>query len=163
LGLIELSLKIKFIPIGGGPEERISNGGFQTGDFTDWSTTGSPIIMDDFCCVGEAPSWYCCLFTGIGDAVEQTLAIDTPVNDVIDFLFQVWGGDPAGQTLRCVVTYTDASSDTHDFTNLSLECQELDMKPYLTAGKTIDKVKFIWQAVTANGDFITIDGISLTV
>lgn len=94
--------------------------------------------------------------------IEQTLETEIAVNCVD--IFECWV-HPAGtvedpNNFRLIVTYTDDSTSTHVFDDLvfSVEWQHLNLKPYLTSGKTIQKIKFIEESGTS---YIAVDDVSL--
>lgn len=135
--------------------EMIENGGFEDGlnnwnhDLGAWlfgfGHTGS-----DACELDEAVGW-----------IEQTLTSETLVACVTTF--ECWFYPERFSCcnhFKLIVTYTDDSTSEHLFNEYQYddEWHLLNLKPYLTAGKTIKKIRF----EESNG-FSAVDDISMIV
>jgi hypothetical protein len=93
------------IQVGG--VEKVTNGGFETGDFTGWTTSGNANIQGS----GAHSGTYCVLL-GLGAAnVSQTLNLGGKASS-----FTLWSKRntpcPTYGNLRVVITYTDNSTTT---------------------------------------------------
>jgi len=134
--------------------EQISNGGWEN-DWTDWTHDGFSISTSDPH-GGAKHLWgYSVLCY-----VEQTLATSIKVSQVDSFVIWVkcggyFGGLP-DFTLK--VYYTDATS-TSDNIAMAEAWTEIDLIGYLTAGKTIEKIRIEYHNSNWWGQF---DDISLT-
>jgi hypothetical protein len=77
----------------------VSNGGFETGDFTDWSLTGNSTSFDGVSCPGAAfvPEGNCEAFfgpVGSDDTLSQNVTTGANVGNYVSFYFASDGGTP---------------------------------------------------------------------
>lgn len=137
--------------------EQITNGRFETGDFTGW-TIHSGMVSDPeiatSCGHGDPPynGTYCCSFGNGGDwygaYIEQEPIKDVPTRCVEEFYFYKYGSHPvsppAGSKTKITIFYSDDTTtivnhETSDANDLTWE--KIDLKPYLEAEKTITKIR----------------------
>jgi len=79
---------------GGAQANIVTNGSFETGDFTGWQQTGDS-SFNEVICPGGAPQGSCyAIFGPFGDlgGIQQTLPVDNGLNYVVSFAFEADGG-----------------------------------------------------------------------
>lgn len=117
--------------------EIIENGSVETGDFTSWTSGGASVVNTEY----HTGAWSARLINGW---MRQTL--NEPVADVDSFTFWIYGGT-TGEFGYIRVYYTDASFTELNFSDEGIAAwAEIDVKPSLTAGKTIDYIEIFGPA-----------------
>jgi hypothetical protein len=143
------------------PTERITNGGFETGDTTGWEVGGdygygyatqdwahSGLYSCDIRCnIDLFDSWIRQTFTG----VEQSKIVS----------FGLWiCGMNWGHKAQVTIEYSDATSTVvEQETLINHEWSYMDLLPYVEAGKTVTGIK-----ISHNGhmtDSLYVDDVSL--
>lgn len=139
--------------------EQITNGRFETGDLTGWSYGEDTTVDTEFKHSGEYAVW---LAGADISWIEQTLTEPLQVSCVESFT--AWVGKsvdsyPYGR-LTVLITYTDETTSTHEFNIYTVlgDFEQINIKPYLTAGKTIAKIRF---SNTSEGSALYLDDASL--
>lgn len=123
--------------------EQITNGGFETGDFTGWTKTGDCPGKCQIRSLHPHSGSYEAFIQydwGCGCGIEQTLANETPVECVS--AFSVWLYRLAGGAIYILVTYTDDSTTFISQDYGAFVWNQLDMLSDLTVGKTIKSIRF---------------------
>jgi len=117
--------------------EQLSNGGFETGDFTGWTTEGYPIIID----WGAHSGTYCAEISADGsNKIIKTFS--TPWDGSCITTFKIWakGTGCVAPILYIKIIYDDDSTDTFnvDVTSFS-DYVEYNILPYVDTTKCISK------------------------
>lgn len=116
----------------------IQNCGFESGGLSGWSSTLPPTISTGSTHSGTFKA----MFDTVGEYIEQT-GVNAPVDDIVTFSIWLYSGScPWIDKVDVTITYSD--STTTEITNLSGgngSYLEVDLTPYLTAGKIITEVK----------------------
>jgi len=76
--------------------------------------------------------------------VSQNLTENTPVSGIKSFSFEYKhnsSSNPTANGVKCMITYTDASSSNTGWLTPTSNWQTEDLVPHLTAGKIVDSVK----------------------
>ncbi len=131
--------------------EQVTNGGFETGDTTGWDVLYT-IATSDQAHSGTYSAHF------VTEAyIQQSISI--PVSCVQSLVLWVLNEFPP-QNIEINVTahYTDGTSDIHLFVVSAAIWTQLDMLPYLTAGKVIDYIKVHAPSVPS----FWVDDVSLT-
>ena len=146
--------------------EQITNGGFETGDTTDWTVTGTIEVVTYKAHSGSYSARTLRNKTG---TVAQTLSTSVPTVCIVDtstfglYILSDWSWSPEGGGIfTAKINYTDGTSTT--VTREITEAEEnawqyWDLKPYLEADKEIESIK-----ITLEGNVGTlpyVDDISL--
>lgn len=145
--------------------EQITNGGFETGDFTGWTATGNIEVTTRNPHTG---SYSARNPIEIGTVV-QTLTTPVPtvcITATSTFRIYIWSdyeiSPPRGGRFTAKINYTDATSTTVEREITKGEAEmwvEWDLKPYLEAGKTIESIEIKLDAGFIN--LMYIDDVSL--
>jgi hypothetical protein len=143
--------KIHPDPTGG--DEKVGNGGFETGSLSPWTGTGTVVET-----VAHHSGLYACLLEQYSSTnyIEQLISV--VVNDVATFGFWAYHIAGAGTLTKATVTYTDTSTSIHDFNTAGMDYVYCDIVPYLTAGKTIQKLRL---EVFTEDELSWVDDVSL--
>jgi hypothetical protein len=148
--------------------EQIVNGGFEKGDFTGWVVSGPASVINYFQHSGlysaRAP-------VNTVVSIEQNLLNNVPsecLKPTSIFLLWFLGfyGCVAGTVLRVYIKYTDATQTIVEHTTTPDESGfwiEINLKPYVEAGKTVNSIKIEWGDPSAEGLESFVDDVSLYV
>ena len=101
--------------VGGVPSglmvQHFVNGGFETGDFTGWATTGTESVQQTYVHSGK----YAMQFAGTNQAyIDQTFSPAIPVNSVVQFGFFVYPPSGSG-TMSVGIFFTIAGGLSFSF------------------------------------------------
>jgi hypothetical protein len=122
----------------------ITNGDFETGDFTGWSTSGDVEITS----TKKHAGTYSAQINTQNSYIEQDISPNVAVDDLIAFTLWYYlsfeFSPPIGVEITVRVTYTDESYTdiVHEGTNPEHDTwTQLNILASLTAGKTVDKIR----------------------
>jgi len=115
--------------------EGITNGGFETGDTTGWTLTDGAIITTN----PHSGTYLAEIYPSGARTLEQTLSEPIQVNDITSF--SLWYRD--SESCWCKILYTEGDSGNIPIPDSLGVWQELDLMPYLTAGKTVTGIKIL--------------------
>lgn len=144
------------------PVEYIVNGGFEIGTHPPWNVSyGWTLGAGSSVSVALPHSGVYGIFLwdpfGAGGTITQTIP-NAPVDAIKHLTFWARGYD-ATTPVFMKVTYSDSSSDIHEFW-FTTTYSQADMKPYLTAGKVITQIQ-IYVANAFNQWFAYLDDVSM--
>jgi hypothetical protein len=144
--------------------DQITNGHFATGDFSGWAYAGDIYVETEGYI---APHYAACNICYDSGFVEQDLSNVTPTRcfdaastfHVMCYGFNSGCVGEEGSKVQVEITYTDTT-----VTTVIWECSveenetwaELDLKPYLSAGKIIKHIKV---TINLNHKYVAIDDI----
>ena len=144
--------------------EQFVNGGFETGDFTGWTATGDFAVVDYLPYQGT----YHARSLVSGATISQTFANPIPVACfAVSSIFRIYlqGGyflSPAhSDGADIYIVYTDLT-ETHIHYEVTADFtwEQVNLKPYLEAGKTVKGIRIQSYVVGNNCD---VDGCSLQI
>lgn len=146
-----------------GATNQITNGGFETGDLTNWTTGNASVIAWAF-----HTGLYSALLDNnagnewINQDIESIKGYCVPVECVDEFYFWLKGNVPCPThgIIDVLITYDDATTTLVAGISSTAAWVKHDLKPYLVAGKCISEVKFTNVAVV--GVDAIIDDVTLT-
>jgi len=114
--------------------EQIINGGFETGDTTGWKVSYT-IATSDQAHSGTYSAHF------VTEAyIKQAFSLRVECVQSLT-LWVLNEFPPQNIEVEVIVHYDDGTSDKHEFVLVAASWTQLDMKPYLTAGKTIDYIQ----------------------
>ena len=119
--------------------EQIVNGGFETGDFTGWTVTGTPAVL---CDGGGALGTVCYVYDeGAPFSVEQELA--TPVSYACIQTFRLFYLNYGCNfpSVEVIITYSDDTTTTINILASHYDWTELNIKDYLEPTKAVKKIQ----------------------
>lgn len=128
--------RLKVIPIPCPSGEQIADGGFESGGYVYWNIPYGEIVTDH-----PHTGSYCVHLSYQGD-MDQTLATPILVECIKSFKCWIFGYDSLGQHSNALVrvTYTDDITTVIYQDALDGSWSEMDILPYLTAGKTVKSI-----------------------
>jgi hypothetical protein len=116
--------------------EQLTNGGFEEGDFTGWTTTGAPNIET----ANSYDGTYYATFER-NEAVTQNFTTPIPVKCITIFSFYAGYGLFCNSVdMRATVTYSDATTDTLDFST-SVTWTEYNLLAICDDDKAVASIK----------------------
>ncbi|RLC85254.1 MAG: hypothetical protein DRJ03_12210 [Chloroflexi bacterium] len=138
------------------PPEQIKNGGFETGDFTDWELAGDYMEVTDIDAHSGTYSARLILMM-FPCEIRQTLDVPIPVSNVDTFELYARTETWEEPCLEVEIGYTDGTNTIEDFT-VPPRWTRINLKPYLEYNKKISYVAF---RSICFYQFIFLDDISL--
>lgn len=143
------------------PTEQITNGGFEIGDFTGWTTTGSAFVAEGAPHTGI----YGCLLDDypILPSIEQDIlalkGYSIPVSDISSMTLWAYIDSGSGDFI-VLITYSDASTTSIPLNTILGSYEQFNLLPYLDASKSVSKMNISLPA-TGMSFKIWFDDVSL--
>ena len=139
-------------------EERITNGGFETGDFTGWDQDGCQIEGEEIR-TGSYSAWI--PYTDSPNWLNQTLATPTAVNDTESFTCWIRHTPDVNEVIFIQINYTDATFTLFNHTTQTQGVwEEENILAHLDSGKTVAEIEFYITSQPAFQNWF-IDDVSL--
>jgi len=129
-------------------QEMITNGNFETGDFTGWehgTGTGGTVDVKDYFWLSPPCGDYAAqlLSENYPDPkpwISQTLSSSVPKEDISEFSFRAMYNGCLPSNIRVTIGYSDGSETTQDFT-LDANWTTYNLLQYVTDGKSVKSIK----------------------
>lgn len=138
--------------------EQITNGTFETGDFTGWTTEGTPIIGSNG---GQGGSTKYAVFDeSVTDKISQTLN-NVSVDCITSFKVYSKSSGCVTPDIKVKIYYADGTNETYSDTAGTTSWKEHNILSTLDSGKCVLKVEiwFEWSGYcTAYCDTVTLVG-----
>jgi len=139
--------------------EQMTNGDFEKGDFTGFTISGAPTV-DTW---NPHSGTYHCAFWSVDDSVKQDIqslkGYVVPVICIAAFEVWLYGTHCPHADVDVIITYSDDSTTTVNFTDLDDTWHQCDILPYLDTTKSVKSIE-IKNACVLGG--ICLDDVSLS-
>jgi len=147
--------------------EQITNGGFETGDFTGWTATGDWVVSWEWAHSGLYGAMILTYYETVSGTLRQNFATSIPVACfTATSAFEIWaialsGCIPSITVQKIEIIYTDDSVTEIDLSGLSPGIwTRIDLKSVLQSGKTVKAIQIVVDAYDAG---LAVDDCSLVI